>query len=68
MVVHLKTNLQKSCLALFSPFVSLSLNKGKYDNEVLVLQERFAHLLTEMGQAVPTEEDFDTVDLVHGLL
>merc|ERR1712024_380805 len=31
--------------------------------EVKDCEERFAYLLTEMGQAVPTEEDFNTVDL-----
>merc|ERR1712045_624035 len=31
--------------------------------EVEDCEERFGYLLTEMGQAVPTEEDFNTVDL-----
>ena len=34
---------------------------------LLLLQERFAYLLTEMGQDVPTEADFNSVDLVRGL-
>merc|ERR1712107_578802 len=31
--------------------------------EVKDCEDRFAYLLTEMGQAVPTEEDFNKADL-----
>merc|ERR1711953_152721 len=37
--------------------------------EVEDCEERFAYLLTEMGQDVPTEEDFNSVDLnLDGIL
>merc|ERR1712047_173608 len=32
-------------------------------DEVKDCEDRFAYLLTEMGQAVPTEEDFNKADL-----
>ena len=53
-----------NCIGISIFLYGLSWHNKAHWQRFCDFQDRFAYLLTEMGQAVPTEEDFNKADLV----
>ena len=60
----------RNCIGISIFLYGLSWHIKAHWQRFCDFQDRFAYLLTEMGQAVPTEEDFNKADLVifYGLI